>query len=83
MTPTHAVRKGRRYRYYVSTALITAARSLHEKGLRVPAGDVEALVLDRIRAFFASEEDVGETLSNFGLDAATLRALLKNADELV
>ncbi len=82
MTPTHAVKKGRRYRYYVSTALITEARSLHEKGLRVPAGDVEALVLDRIRAFFASEQNVGETLSFFGLDAVTLRSSLKKADEL-
>ena len=82
MTPTHAVKKGRRYRYYVSTALITEARSLHGQGLRVPAGDVEALVLDRIRAFFASEQDVGETLSRFGLDAATLRSSLKKAAEL-
>jgi hypothetical protein len=82
MTPTHAVKKGRRYRYYVSTALITEARSLHDKGLRVPAGDVEALVLDRIRAFFASEHDVGETLSNFALDAASLRSSLKKAEEL-
>ena len=58
------------------------ARSLHEKGLRVPAGDVEALVLDRIRAFFASEQDVGETLSSFDLDAATLRSSLSKAVEL-
>jgi hypothetical protein len=82
MTPTHAVKKGRRYRYYVSTALITEARSLHGKGLRVPAGDVEALVLDRIRAFFSSEQNVGETLSIVGLDAATLRSSLKRAEEL-
>ena len=82
MTPTHAVKKGRRYRYYVSTALITGARTHHDRGLRVPAGDLEALVLDRLRAFFASEQDVGETLSNFGLDAATLRSSIKKADEL-
>ncbi|MGQ0456290.1 MAG: recombinase family protein [Hyphomicrobium sp.] len=82
MTPTHAVKKGRRYRYYVSTALITGARSHHEKGLRLPAGDVESLVLERIRAFFASEQDVGEALSQFNLDAATLRSSLKKADEL-
>jgi hypothetical protein len=38
MTSTHAVKKGRRYRYYVSTALINGTRSLHETGLGVPAG---------------------------------------------
>jgi DNA invertase Pin-like site-specific DNA recombinase len=82
MTPTHAVKKGRRYRYYVSTALLTSTRTHHDKGLRVPAGDVEALVLDRIRTFFASEQNVAETLSIFGLDAPTLRSSLKKADEL-
>ena len=82
MTPPHAVKKGRRYRYYVSTDLITGLRTHHEMGLRVPAGDVEALALDRIRAFFASEPDVGETLSIIGLDATTLRSSLKKADEL-
>ena len=41
MTPTHAVKKGRRYRYYVSTSLITGTRSDHAKGWRIPAGDIE------------------------------------------
>jgi len=81
MTPTHAVKKGRRYRYYVSTALVTGTRSEHETGLRVPAGDLEELVLDRVRTFFASEHDVGESLSHFALDAATLRTALATAVE--
>jgi hypothetical protein len=82
MTPTHAVKKGRRYRYYVSTQLITGARPNHAKGWRIPAGDVEALVLDRLRAFFASEPDVGEALSCFELDASTLRSALSKAMQL-
>jgi DNA invertase Pin-like site-specific DNA recombinase len=79
MTPTHAVKQGRRYRYYVSTSLITGIRSDHAKGWRIPAGDVEALVLDRLRAFFASETDVGEALSGFDLDASTLRSALSES----
>jgi site-specific DNA recombinase len=55
LSPTHAVKKGKRYRYYVSTALITRSRSEHPKGRRIPAGDIEGLVLDRLRALFASE----------------------------
>lgn len=82
MTPTHAVKKGRRYRYYVSTALITGSRSDHAKGWRIPAGDVECLVLDRLRGFFASESDVGEALSCFELDASTLRSALSKATQL-
>lgn len=47
MTPTHANKRGKRYRYYVSAPLITAVRREHHKGRRIPAGDIEALVLDR------------------------------------
>jgi len=79
MTPTHAIKKGRRYRYYVSTLLITSARADDAKGWRVPAGDVEGLLLDRLRAFFASEQDVGEVLSSFDLDASTFRSALSKA----
>jgi DNA invertase Pin-like site-specific DNA recombinase len=82
MTSTHAVKKGRRYRYYVSTALVTGTRAHYENGLRVPAGDLEELVLDRVRAFLASEHDVGEALSICALDAAKLRSALAKAVEL-
>src|SRR5450631_1264537 len=54
LTPTHAVKKGTRYRYYVSTALITGATRSQSGGRRIPAGDLETLVMDRLRAFFAS-----------------------------
>jgi site-specific DNA recombinase len=38
MTPTHAIKKGKRYRYYVSTVLIAGSRAEHPKGRRAPAG---------------------------------------------
>jgi hypothetical protein len=58
LSPAHAVKKGKRYRY-VSTALITRSRAEHPKGRRIPAGDIEGLVLDRLRAHFASGSDHG------------------------
>ena len=63
MSPTHAVKKGKRYRYYVSAPLITGSRTEHLDGRRIPAGDVEGLVLDRLRALFASEKEVGEAIA--------------------
>ncbi len=59
---THAVMKGKRYHYYVSTALISGSRSEHPKGWRIPAGDIEELVLDRLRALFASGEEIGDAI---------------------
>src|SRR6202045_508507 len=60
MTPTHATKKAKRYRYYVSTSLLAGDHPQAQKGMRVPAGDIEALVLDRLRAFFSSRTDIGD-----------------------
>jgi site-specific DNA recombinase len=77
-----AVKKGKRYRYYVSTALITRSRSEHPKGRRIPAGDIEGLVLDRLRALFASGAEVSGAVAPLGLDAATQRAVLDRSAKL-
>jgi site-specific DNA recombinase len=53
LTPTYAIKKGTRYRYYVSTSLITRARRNRSGGRRIPAGNLEGLVINRLRAFFA------------------------------
>ena len=82
LSPTHAVKKGKRYRYYVSTALITRSRSEHPRGRRIPAGDLEALVLDRLRALFASGAEVSDAVAPLGLDAATQRAVLDRSAKL-
>jgi hypothetical protein len=37
LTPTHAVKKGTRYRYYVSKSLITETAKDHSQGRRIPA----------------------------------------------
>ena len=59
--PTHATKRAKRYRYYVSAPLLAG------EGLRVSAGDIEALVLDRLRALLSSRTDVSETLAPLDL----------------
>jgi site-specific DNA recombinase len=49
MTPTHAVKNGVRYRYYVSRPLITNDQTEPSAGLRIPAGEIEQLVISRMR----------------------------------
>jgi hypothetical protein len=41
MTPSHAVKKGTRYRYYVSRPLITKDRPDRFAGRRIPAAEIE------------------------------------------
>jgi site-specific DNA recombinase len=55
LAPTHAVKKGTRYRYYVSRSLITGTAKDHSQGRRIPAGNLENLVIGRLRAFLADE----------------------------
>ena len=45
LTPSHAVKKGRRYRYYVSAALITDAGTDRAQGWRLAAREIEDAVI--------------------------------------
>jgi site-specific DNA recombinase len=55
MTPSHAVKKGTRYRYYVSRPLITKDRIERSAGLRIPAGEIEQLVAARSRQHLSGD----------------------------
>jgi site-specific DNA recombinase len=66
LTPTHAVKKGTRYRYYVSTSLITGAKRNRSTGRRIPAGNLEGLVIARLRTFLA---DPGAILDAIASDS--------------
>ena len=58
MIPSHANKKGARYRYYVSQGLVKGSRRNSPRGRRVPAGDLEGLVEDRLRHFLTSETEL-------------------------
>ena len=79
MTPTHAAKKGTRYRYYVSRRLIiggdegTAADRPH--GQRIPASNFEALVTDRVRSLFADPIEFLNALSDVERDAPMQKRL--------
>jgi site-specific DNA recombinase len=54
LTPSHAVKKGTRYRYYVSRSLIVGIKD-KSTGRRIPAANLETLVVTRLRSFLADE----------------------------
>jgi site-specific DNA recombinase len=57
MSPTHANKLGVRYRYYVSQALIQNRKAEVGSVARVPAPEIETLVLDGIRKHLAASEE--------------------------
>jgi site-specific DNA recombinase len=82
MTPTHAVKNGRRYRYYVSTPLITRGRSATRGGWRIPAADLEQLVSDRLCGFLASEGEVYHAIEPHLARGCPVPRLITRAGEL-
>jgi site-specific DNA recombinase len=63
LTPTWSVKKGTRYRYYVSTCLVTGGGSTHSSRRRIPAGNLERVVIGRLRSFFANQGEVLDAIS--------------------
>jgi site-specific DNA recombinase len=82
MTPTHAVKKGRRYRYYVSHPLITQARSQSPGGLRVPAPEIEQLVAGRICQFLSEPDSILEATEQLVSDPAGQQRLIDRAVQI-
>jgi len=76
LTPTHAVKKGTRYRYYVSKSLITGTAKDHSQGRRIPAGNLENLVIGRLRAFLADDGAMLSAISNIEQRGAEQKRLI-------
>jgi len=55
LTPSHAVKKGTRYRCYVSRSLIVGTAKDKSTGRRIPAANLETLVITKLRSFLADE----------------------------
>ena len=56
LTPSHAVKGGKRYRYYVSRSLITDPGRACEPSWRLPAVELEPLVVKQIGEFLADQK---------------------------
>jgi site-specific DNA recombinase len=59
MIPTHATKAGIRYRYYASTPVLNGEARTAPAGSvsRVPATDIEDIVLKSLEAHFATQQD--------------------------
>jgi DNA invertase Pin-like site-specific DNA recombinase len=82
MTPSHANKKGIRYRYYVSQGLVKGSRRNAPRGRRVPAGDLEALTEDRLHQFLTNRTEVFAALEALGVKAGDCAELITRATDL-
>src|ERR1700719_1480750 len=78
LTPSHAVKKGRRYRYYVSGALITDAGTDRE-GWRLAAGEIEEAVIRILADALTNPASLVERFGAAGMPSDQVRKLLSRA----
>lgn len=67
-TPSHATKKGRRYRYYVSQAVIKSVKNSHGNPVRIPASEIEDLVISQLALLLRSPQRMLDIL--VGTDAS-------------
>ncbi|MEX0406817.1 recombinase family protein [Aquibium sp. LZ166] len=85
-SPTHTRKGGRLYRYYVSQTVLKHGAGSCSVG-RMPAGEIEAAVIDQLRAVFRQPEIVAGTWKGARIHAdditeADARAALHQLDPL-
>jgi hypothetical protein len=82
LTPSHAVKKGRRYRYYVSAALISESETGRAPGLRLAAAELDDAVIRILLDTFANPAKLLELFGTADMPAEQVRKLLGRAKRL-
>jgi site-specific DNA recombinase len=80
LQPTHSSKHGRKYRYYVSAPMIRNAKSRPD-GLRVPASDLEKMVINAITAKLRDKKWVTSTFAGAD-DASEISKIIERASSI-
>jgi len=81
-TPSFTIKRGRRYRYYVSKAVIQNPPSQQSGPTRLPAHEIESRVTERLQAFLRSDAQVFDELSVATERPAVLHQIVTGAKKL-
>jgi len=81
-TPSFTIKRGRRYRYYVSQTVIQNPASQQTGPTRLPAHELESRVRERLQAFLRSDAQVFDELSAIAESPAVLHQLVAGAKKL-
>ena len=83
MTPSHASKKGIRYRYYISKSLTKNCKDEHPEAQRIPAILLEDLVIKRIKNFLKDPKGLSHDLPKAYQSAAFQLHLDESSEELL
>ena len=82
LTPSHTVKSGRRYRYYVSAALITEAGTDRAHGWRLAAREIEGAVIKILVDALTNPAALLERFGTAGMPSNKVRKMLDRATPL-
>ena len=80
-TPSHAMKKGRRYRYYVSQTLVKGKSKSPAGPGRIPAEEIEELVLSQLASLLQSATRILDLLLPHSLGMTETQHIAKVASE--
>ncbi|MFN3233158.1 MAG: recombinase family protein [Alphaproteobacteria bacterium] len=79
-TPSHAVKDGKRYRYYIERSAVRGGNGVgRPKKKRIAAAEIEGLVADAVRKLLRSPSELVEALAAKGLPPGDVRRFVDNA----
>lgn len=81
LTPSHAVKGGRRYRYYISQSLVTDKAK--PDGIRLSAPEVEGAVAAAVRNLLNDPAHVEKLLGSHTPTPSEMKQMIANSQELV
>ena len=81
LTPSHAIKNGKRYRYYVSRHLVVGESSTG-RGWRIPAGQIETLVRDELCKMLSTKSRLLDALGKGINDAHLVADALEQGQRL-
>jgi DNA invertase Pin-like site-specific DNA recombinase len=82
LTPSHAVKGGRRYRYYISRALVTGVTSQVPHGWRLPALEIERIIASEVEKMLSDRSAIVAALREHGIDMRHVPTVLEAAHSL-
>src|ERR1700720_4203937 len=82
MTPSHALKMGTRYRYYVSGSLITRSRTEPSAGLRIPAAEIEHLVSSQVHVWLLDRGSIYKSPAAWLPDPSMQQRLVARAADI-
>jgi len=81
--PTHSAKGGKRYRYYTSQAVISGSKSETRDPIRLPAEEIEKLVVAKLQSLFKSPLQMQKILCAPNATPAEIKRAMERAKHWV